>query len=359
MNDPQEHSTTALITGATGLLGSHIAEQLHLRNIPFRALCRPDSDTRFLQTLGAKIVYGDLTDPESLRRACLGIDRVYHSAARVGDWGPWMDFVGISIEGTRHLLEAAANAKVGRFLHVSSISVYGQVDGEGLVLDERAPLGMNLTRWNYYGRAKVEAERLVWEMHESGRLPVTVIRPSWLYGPRDRATLPRLIDSIRRRKLKLIGDGNNRLNVVHAANVAEAAILAAQSEGAVGQAYNCSHDGILTQREYFNRIAAAIGEPDITALVPYAVASSAGFVLECLGHLFRTKHPPLVTRYTAWLMGRRCFFECNRVKNDLGWSSTIGYDEGIPAAVDDHLKRTAFDAPNTAAATPEPAETAV
>lgn len=359
VRDPQKHSTTALVTGATGLLGSHIAEQLHRRSVHVRALCRPGSDTRFLQCLGAEIVYGDLTDRESLRHACAGVDRVYHSAARVGDWGPWKDFVHISIDGTRHLLEAAADAKVGRFLHVSSISVYGHVNGEGLVLDESAPLGVNLTRWNYYGRAKVEAERLTWAMHETGRLPVTVIRPSWLYGPRDRATLPRLIDSIRRRKLKLIGDGANRLNVVHAANVAEAAILAAQSERAVGQAYNCSHDGVLTQREYFNRIAYGIGQPEITATVPYSVAKSAGFVLECFGHLFRTKHPPLVTRYTAWLMGRRCFFECNKIKEHLGWSSTISYDEGIPAAVDDYLTRTGSEVPDASATTCEPAETTV
>lgn len=340
MVDRRERSTLALVTGATGLLGSHIVAQLGLRNTPARALCRPGSDTRFLRSIGAEIVAGDLTDPGSLRRACAGVDRVYHSAARVGDWGSWKEFSRISIDGTRHLLEAAAEAKVRRFLHISSISVYGQVDGQGLLLDEGAPLGVKLTRWNYYARAKVDAEKHVWDMHESGRLPVTVIRPSWLYGPRDRATLPRLIDSIRRRKLKLIGDGNNRVNVVHASNVAEAALLAAQSERGVGEAYNCSHDGVLTQREYFNRVSAAMGGPEITATVPYRVARSAGFALECFGHLFRTRHAPLVTRYAAWLLGRRCFFECNKIKEQLGWSSTVGYDEGIPAAVDDYLART-------------------
>lgn len=337
MAEPRDVAKLALVTGGTGLLGSHIAEQLQWRDVPVRALCRPGSDTSFLESLGVEIAEGDLSDLPSLHRACANIDTVYHAAARVGDWGPWEDFVRVSIDGTRHVLEAAASAGVGRFLHISSVSVYGYVDGPGRTFDESIPLGVGLPRWSYYGRAKIEAEKLVWDMHASGRLPVTVIRPSWLYGPRDRATLPRLIDSIRRGRLRLIGDGENRLNVVHAANAAEAAILAAQNDHAIGEAYNCSHDGVLTQRRYFNMIATALGEPEITATIPYQVARNVALVLECFGHLCRAKHPPLVTRYAVWLMGRRCFFECDKIKEHLGWSSTIGYEEGIPAAVRDAL----------------------
>ncbi|MFQ5590189.1 MAG: NAD-dependent epimerase/dehydratase family protein [Phycisphaerae bacterium] len=340
MSDLQARST-ALVTGATGLLGSHIAEQLRLRDVPVRALCRPTGDTAFLRGLGVEIVLGDLTDCESLRQACTGVDCVYHCAARVGDWGPWHLFRQTTIDGTRHLLEAARNAMVRRFLHVSSVSVYGEVDGAGVILDEQAPLGVKLARWNYYARAKVEAEKLVWRMHASGKLAVTVVRPSWLYGPRDRTTMPRIVDSIRRGRLRLIGDGDNRLNVVHAGNAAEAAIIAAHSDLAIGEAYNCSHDGFMTQREYFNRVASALGAAPITASVPYAVARGAGFFLECAGHLFRTKRPPLISRYAAWLVGRRCFFACRKIKECLGWCSTIGYDEGIPAAVADYVSRVA------------------
>lgn len=341
----------SLVTGGTGLLGSHIAEQLHCRNRRVRALCRSGSDTTFLRSLGAEIIDGDITDREVVRRACEGVDVVYHAAARVGDWGPWEDFVHISVDGTQHLLEGAAAAGVGRFLHISSISVYGHVDGDGKVFDESAPLGVNLHKWSYYTRAKIEAEKRVWAMHSSGRMPVTVIRPSWLYGPRDRATLPRLIDSIRRGKLKIIGDGRNRLNVVHAGNVAEAAILAADSDRTIGEAYNCCHDGILTQREYFDRIADAVGEPAVTKSVPYRIAYSAAFLMECFGHAFKTKNPPLVTRYAVWLMGRRCFFECNKLKEQVGWSSSVRYAEGIAAAVQDYL--APFGAPHRTQSRPD------
>lgn len=331
---------TALVTGATGLLGSHITEQLCRKKWVVRALCRSGSRTGFLEKIGATIVPGDLTDRIALERACEGVDVVFHAAARVGDWGPWDDFLRTSIQGTQHLLEAAASTGAKRFLHISSISVYGHVDGDGKVLDESAPIGVNVHQWSYYTRAKVEAEQCVWNAHKAGSIPVSVIRPSWLYGSRDRATLPRLVESIRRGKLKIIGDGSNRLNVVHAANVAEASILAATSDRAIGEAYNCCHDGVITQRQYFDAIADALGEKRVAKSVPYAVAYHAAFLMECFGHALHTKKPPLATRYAIWLMGRRCFFECQKLKKELGWSSSIGYEEGIRSAVEDYLLGT-------------------
>ncbi len=330
----------SLVTGASGLLGSHLVEQLRRRGRSVRALVREGSDRSWLRTQDVEFAVGDVADRASLAAACAGVSTVYHAAARVGDWGPWREFVSISIEGTRNMIDAAADAGVKRFLHISSISAYGHVDGEGLVLDETAPLGRCLNKWSYYSRAKVAAEEIVWEAHRAGRIATTVIRPSWLYGPRDRASLQRLITAIRNRKTKLIGDGNNRLNLVHAANVAEGAILAVDSEQAAGQAYNCCNDGVITQAEFFNAVAAAIGEPPVTKKVPYKVVKTAALVFEIIGHLFGQKKPPLVTRYSVWLMGRRCFFSAEKARKELGWKSTIGYKEGIPAAVRWYLQES-------------------
>jgi len=322
-----------LITGATGLLGSHIVEQLTDAGQPVRALVRESSDTSFLDERGVEKILGDITDPTSLPGAMDGVQTVYHVAAQVGDWGPWDRFVAVSIEGTRNMLAAAKAAGVGRFLHVSSISAHGHPDGEGLVVDETAPLGVNLHKWSYYSRAKAEAERLVWAAHEAGDLPVTVVRPSWLYGPRDRASMPRLIRAIRAGKGKLIGDGTNRLNLTYAGNEAEGCILAAGSDRAVGESYNLSCDGVITQAEYLNKIAACIGAKPITRKVPYSVAKNAAFIFELFGHMVGRKKPPLVTRYSVWLIGRRCFFSADKARRDLGWKATVGYDEGIEASV--------------------------
>ncbi|MFQ6048109.1 MAG: NAD-dependent epimerase/dehydratase family protein [Phycisphaerae bacterium] len=322
-----------LVTGATGLLGSHIVEQLVCRSRPVRALVRPGSDTRWLRTQPVELVEGDVTDPPSLRSACRGVTCLYHAAAQVGDWGPWRQFVRVTVEGTPNMLPAARAAGAERFIHISSISVYGQVDGEGLVLDETAPLGRNVHRWSYYTRAKLAAEQLVWQAYHRDRLAVTVIRPSWLYGPRDRATIGRLIELIRRGRARLIGNGQNRLNLAYAGNVAEACIAAADTDAAIGQAYNCSNDGVLTQRQYLNAIAELLGVPPVTRTVPYRVAYAAAFALECLGHLLGSQRPPMITRYAVWLMGRRCFFETKKARQQLGWRPTVSYERGIPLTV--------------------------
>ena len=322
-----------LLTGATGLLGSHIAAKLCAAGRDVRALVRGGSDTSFLDSIGVDKAVGDITDADSLAAALDGVETVYHVAARVGDWGPWEEFVAVTIGGTLNMIQAAARGGVKRFLHISSISAYGHPNGEGLVLDETAPLGYNLHKWSYYSRTKVEAEKVVWAAQERGDVPVTVIRPSWLYGERDRASMPRLIRAISAGKGKLIGDGTNRLNLTYAGNEADGCILAAESPKAVGQAYNLCNDGEITQAEYLNKIAASIGAKPVTKKVPYKVAYSAAFLMELSGHMVGRKSPPLVTRYSVWLIGRRCFFSSEKIARELGYAPAVGYDEGISRSV--------------------------
>lgn len=315
------------------MLGSHIVEKLVEGGKPVRVLCRPGSDTRLLDQWGVEKASGDVTDRVSLEAAMKGVTTVYHAAAAVGDWGKWQDFVAVTIQGTANMIEAARRAGVKRFLHISSISTYGHPDGAGLVLDETAPLGVNLHRWSYYSRAKVEAEKLIRQAYARGDFLVTIVKPSWLYGPRDRASMPRIIRAIRSGKCKIIGDGTNRLNLTYAGNEAEGCILAATSDKAIGETYNLSNDGVITQAEYFAKIAQCLGvKPDFRK-VPYRLAYNAAFVMEFFGHLFRLQEPPLVTRYSVWLMGRRCFFSCDKARRELGWQPTVGYDKGIKRSV--------------------------
>lgn len=321
-----------LVTGATGLLGSHIVEQLRLRNMPVRALVRRGSDRSWLETQGVEFAEGDVTDSTSLTRACAGVDVIYHAAARVGDWGPWEEFQQITIDGTRNVVEAAIAAKARRFVHVSSISCYGYHTKEGTV-DETYPLGYRLYKWAYYSRSKIEAEQIVWTAHKAGRIEVTIIRPAWIYGPRDRTTIARLVQMFQNGKAKILGPGDNRLNVVYAGNIAEAAINAAARPDCNGEAFNCSNDGAITQREYFDLLAKSIGVPPVTKHAPYRAAYFAGFILECIGHLFRSKKPPFITRYAVWLMGRRSFFSAEKARKMLGWKPTITYGVGVPMTV--------------------------
>ena len=318
-----------LVTGATGLLGSHITEQLRKAGRDVRVLVRPTSDTTFLDTLGVEKVVGDLTDLADCESACRGVDVVYHAAAKVGDWGPWNQFQLHTIDATANLAQAARKQGVRRFIHISSISAYGHPNGRNMVMDETAPLGVNVHRWSYYTIAKVAVEQALWKLHAEYGFPLTVIRPSWLYGPRDRLSIARLHRMISTGRIKILGRGDNRLNVVYAGNVADACLLAADKDIALGNAYNCSNDGTIIQQEYLGKWAAAFGCSPPRRHVPYALAYSLGMECEIIGRLLRFKKPPFVTRYSVWLMGRDVFFSTDKAQQQLGWQRRVSYDQGI------------------------------
>src|SRR6516165_2979084 len=164
-----------VLTGATGLLGSHLAEQLRAGGERVRALVRPTSDVTFLKQLGVELVTGDLRDPTSVRRAVSGADLVYHAAARVGDYGTWAQFKEQVIEATGNVVAACRQERVPQLLHVSSVAVYGHPRRRPEPFTEEEPFGQRLQLWDYYCRAKCKAEEIAREFGPG----LTVVRPSW------------------------------------------------------------------------------------------------------------------------------------------------------------------------------------
>jgi 2-alkyl-3-oxoalkanoate reductase len=314
-----------VITGATGLLGSHIAERLTARGEKVRALVRPTSDVSYLKTIGVELVVGDLGDPDALRRALNGADVVYHCAARVGEWGPWRQFQEGIIDAAGRVFDACRDVSVGRLLHVSSISVYGHPRDRADLFTEDEPLGQHLWWRDYYRRAKIEAEVLC------RRYPGdwTMVRPSWIYGPRDRNSLPRFFKALGAGRVALIGRGDNLLNVVFAADVAEGAILAANAPAARGRAYNLSSDGEITQRQFLDMLTDALGKPRATRCIPFPVAFWAAFCGEIIAHIIRLRRSPHITRYAISLVGRSTRFSTERAKRELGWQPRTPAAEGL------------------------------
>ncbi|GBD35895.1 3 beta-hydroxysteroid dehydrogenase/Delta 5--_4-isomerase [bacterium HR36] len=323
-----------LVTGATGLLGSHLVEQLVKRGERVRALVRPGADARLLSHLGVEIVWGDLTRPETLPAACRRVKVVYHAAGKVGDWGTWDEFYRHTIQGTLHLVQACVHHRVPRFIHISSTSAYGHPRPNGRAITEDWPLGRTYWVWDYYTRAKILAEHIVWQAHRQGQLGVTVIRPSWLYGPYDRTSIHRLARSLRLGLVFLIGRGNNRINSVYAGNVAEACLLAADNPRALGQAYNITNDGRpLTQREYLAGFARELGYPEPWRRIPYSLAFAFAYGLEAAFRLWQIRRPPFVTRYAVWLLGRDLVYSTRKAQEELGWQPSVSFEEGVRRTV--------------------------
>jgi 2-alkyl-3-oxoalkanoate reductase len=315
-----------VVTGATGLLGSHLAEQLRRKGERVRALVRPGSDTAFLSSVGVELAEGDLTDADSLRRAVAGADVVYHAAAKVGDWAPWRLFEDQVIGGTANVLAACKQAGVGRVLHVSSISVYGHPKPRGNELfTEDEPLGQALRRREFYARAKLQAE----EVCRAYPGALTIVRPSWIYGERDRNSLPRMFKALEAGRVRVMGQGNNLLNIIYAGDVAAGAILAANHPGAVGRAYNLSSEGEVTQRQMIDLVTDALGRPRVAKRVPYRLAYFLGWFSEVVGKAIRIKRPPYITRYVVQLVGRPTLFSTARARSELGWKPQVSIAEGL------------------------------
>jgi nucleoside-diphosphate-sugar epimerase len=319
-----------VLTGATGLLGSHLAERLAARGERLRALVRPGSDTSLLRRLGAELVEGDLDDPEPLKRLIDGADLVYHCAARVGEWAPWQVYQKNILDATGNLLLACRAVGVGRFLHVSSIGVYGHLGDRERPITENEPLGQNPWVWDYYPRAKLLAER----MCRRYPAPLTVVRPTWLYGPYDRNTLPRVIKAMTAGRVAVIGKGDNLINIVYAGDVADGCIRAANHPSAAGQAYNLSSRGELTQRQFIDKLAAVLGLPPVRKHVPFLMAYWGGFLSECIGRIINLRRPPHITRHVVSLVGRSTRFSIEKARRDLGWEPRTPVEDGLRQTVD-------------------------
>ena len=329
---------TALVTGATGLLGSHLVARLRRDGWSVRALVRFPARAGWLEARGAELVRGDLEDPGSLRRAAAGCDAVLHAAAFVSASGSAADFRRGNVDGTRHVVEAA-QAAGARLVHVSSTSVYGQSRYRDRPTVEEDPLPL-LPPADLYGRSKQEAERVVLGAHGAGRVWATVVRPTVMYGPGDRQLAPRVGPWLLRGVFPLLGRGDTTLTLVHAHSVADGAVRALDHPGAGGRVYNLAHDFDVTVRDFVRLAAEGLGRPVSCPSVP-VVLGRAGFrglsaALALLGRRGLAAHAVGTFR----MLTRDNPFSSERARRELGWRPEIPPEDGLPEAFRDWMRRS-------------------
>jgi 2-alkyl-3-oxoalkanoate reductase len=324
-------SKTIFLTGGTGLVGSHVAEEAVRRGHKVRALVRKSSDTSYLDGLGVEKVNGDLEDIEALRSGVAGSDWVINCAAKVGDWGPLEEFRRLNVAAFRLLLDAASDAGIERFVHVSSLGVYEGRDHHGT--DETVPTAAQAL--DGYTRSKVEAEALALAYVKDRALPLTIVRPGFIYGERDRTVLPKLLNSLRSRVFRYFGSGDQALNCIYVKNLVHAIFLAAESPGAVGEVFNVTDGRRVSKKEFVGRVADLAGLKPPQGKIPLWLARLLAHLLERRALRKGSTTPPLVNKARYKFLGLNLDFSIEKARKLLGYDPPYTTEQGLQAAVAD------------------------
>jgi nucleoside-diphosphate-sugar epimerase len=245
-----------LITGGTGFIGSRLALQCLAREDTVKVLGLENTSAeaanrQCLEARGAEVIPETVANQECLFTVTRGVDVVYHLAAAQHEAHvPDQHFRDVNVTGTRHLMDASVEAGVKRFVHGSTIGVYGAaLDG---IIDEQSPLQPD----NIYGRTKLEAERLVLSYRD--QLPVVIVRISETYGPGDYRLL-KLFRAIHKHVFFMIGNGNNKHHLVYINDLIDGLLLAATMAEARGEVFVLAGKEALTTNEMVAIIAEQLG----------------------------------------------------------------------------------------------------
>lgn len=310
----------ALVTGATGFIGTKLCKELAAKGCEIRALVFPGESHFHISGYVKEVYEGNIIDPETLKGLCDGVDVVYHLAARVTDYGTWDQFYKPIYHGTKNVLEACAG-KSSRFVYLSSICAYGT--GRHLKgLKESDPV----IRTNIpYNDAKHDAEVLVLSCNDRFKRGCTVVRPANVIGPGS-VWVAEVGRMFQKSIVTLFDHGRYSASLIYIDNLVDGIILAGTADHATGQIYNLRDDWQVTWKQYLTSLSAMLGKRPIGNL-PFNLAWGLGVFFEKICNPFGLRPP--VTRHAVGLMGRDNDVDTTMAKNELGWRTRISYQEAM------------------------------
>lgn len=318
------------VTGATGLVGGHLVQHLADNNYEVIAIGRSKEKLSHFQSPNIEIRIADIEDQEAVSKAISGADVVVHSAATVDPYGSRESIFATNVGGTKKILEAAKAHNVKHFLYVSSLSV---ITGQGDLynVDESEPLK---PCGESYADSKVEAERTVMSEAENpqSKMKVTSLRPGFIYGPGERAWMPRLINSIATGKAMLIDGGKKETNVIYVENLSRAITSAILNEKAYGQVYNLTDGQKISKKELFDAIADGLNLPRVKKVVPGVAAKLFCEVVSSVAPMMGVDSQRKLARFSRAafrLAGVNQGFSIAKAERELNYVDRVPFQTGI------------------------------
>jgi dihydroflavonol-4-reductase len=310
------------VTGGSGFIGANLVHELCARGHEVRVLLRPGADRRVLASARFETVEGDITEPASLRTGMRGCDWCFHAAASYHLWlRDYQPMYVTNVEGTRNVLQAAANAGCSRIIYTSTVGCIGLPDnanGKVVPTDESTPVS-EAQMSNHYKISKWRAEQVAIELALEG-VPVVIVNPSAPIGPRDVKPTPTgkiIVDFLNRQMPAYLDTG---LNWVHVKDVVVGHILAAE-RGRIGERYILGHaHGNWTMKEAFAVLTEITGLPAPRMRLPYSVALGAAWFDEALSAL--TGRPPKAPLAGVRMAKSKMFFNPAKAIRELGLPQT-------------------------------------
>lgn len=328
VSDGRDLSDRVLVTGASGFLGRHLTAALRRCGADVVALIRDSSRASADLERQAMLVEGNICDRALLAKTVEGVSTVFHCAAVTSNAVPWELHYETNVLGTEALLEAALKAGVKRFVHVSSVIVYG-LDGSSAAgsLPESAPYASNIDHWSFYLRSKIEAESLAFEFQRRHGLDLSVVRLGILYGPGGRPIGKGLVQ-IGPVHL-LAGSARNELPYTYIDNAVDALLLAAVSPKAGGEAFNVVDAANTNVRECILLRAKLAGERAVLLSVPVVLWRVAAHALEVRASRVKSTSPPKLSQFVVRSAARNTRYDTRKAREELGWQSEVGLQQGL------------------------------
>lgn len=327
-----------LVTGGGGFVGGYVVDRLLERGYAVRSLGR--SPQPALEAKGVDVRCADLADAGAVSDAVKGVDAVFHVAAKAGVWGSWDGYYQANVVGTRNVVEACQAHGVSRLVYTSTPSVVFNrqpFTGQGNEL----PYGKN---WLcHYAHTKAIAEQEALGANAES-LRVVALRPHLVFGPGDPHLLPRVIESVQAGRLKIVGDGRNRVDVSYVKDVAAAHLAAfdalADGRGA-GRAYFISQGQPVAIWPWLNRILDGLGHPPLKKKIPLPLAYTAGGLAELVWKLLHKTGEPPITRFVAVELAKDHYFDLSAARRELGFEPAYAMQEALGETIKD-LKQRGF-----------------